>query len=528
MDELEKALTEYCRSASSAPDPAKIASEDQFAKGIGGTKEDHVAEKIFSDLVRDRKPAQPDPTAECYQSTLFEQWLYGGSLVARKTSGGKRAPKPTEYSKGRWIRAMNGQGTCYLYIHTSTYQMQGTRPDDYVVQDDQVAVEDPYESFPSVHLDNLMSTIDTLWADGKAPLLLCDGDAGLADVRSRLVGWPGRPGFIFDVRPLVLGVVKTKVKFADQVEAGRVLAVRAMKAGGTLAVDLADVGTPDWRGKVCGVEDYKRSLPAWLFDPAAHREVDRHGQLFRKEDKADVDGADWDQALARSLPRFRLAYLTASGPGTYARDLDTALLPQGKWSAVRVRFGTASVDIRLAELVDAVQASLHRHALVPVVLDPSDAADTFLCMKRAQVADLERLTERRRVEGDDTVKEVLREKLVAALKHGCTLVLRLGDAKVDLDQWSWDEAFPVHSLFSYRLEADGEEEEGGAPGKTRGVSAVEALAARLFRAEDMEAGCCVVRPGFALVVTSRSNAAEARERLAGLPLHACKLVAVQP
>ena len=49
-------------------------------------------------------------------------------------------------------------------------------------------------------------------ATGKAPLLLCDGEEGLQEVRSRLAaGGGGRAAFTLDVRPFVLGIVKTKV-----------------------------------------------------------------------------------------------------------------------------------------------------------------------------------------------------------------------------------------------------------------------------------------------------------------------------
>ena len=109
QEELERALLQYCRSAGNAPDPAKIASEDQFARGIGGSKADHVAEKVFSDLVRDNKPAQPNADAECYKATMFENWLYGNSLAAQEFCKGKRAPSADEYGKGRWIRALNSE-----------------------------------------------------------------------------------------------------------------------------------------------------------------------------------------------------------------------------------------------------------------------------------------------------------------------------------------------------------------------------------------------------------------------------------
>ena len=46
--ELEEALIQYCKHASSSPDPALTASDASFAQGIGGTKADHLAEKVCS------------------------------------------------------------------------------------------------------------------------------------------------------------------------------------------------------------------------------------------------------------------------------------------------------------------------------------------------------------------------------------------------------------------------------------------------------------------------------------------------
>ncbi len=92
--------------------------------------------QVFADIVRDSKPAQPNPEAECYKSTMFEQWLDSSNVSAQSVRLGKKAPPPSDYSKGRWIRTLNAQDTCYLYIHTTTYQMQGTRPDDFVSEGD--------------------------------------------------------------------------------------------------------------------------------------------------------------------------------------------------------------------------------------------------------------------------------------------------------------------------------------------------------------------------------------------------------
>ncbi len=92
--------------------------------------------QVFADIVRDSKPAQPNPDAECYKSTMFEQWLDSSNVLAQSVRLGKKAPPASDYSKGRWIRTLNGQETCYLYIHTTTYQMQGTRPSDFVSDGD--------------------------------------------------------------------------------------------------------------------------------------------------------------------------------------------------------------------------------------------------------------------------------------------------------------------------------------------------------------------------------------------------------
>lgn len=53
-------------------------------------------------------------------------------------------------------------------------------------------------------------------------------------------------------------------------------------------IDLSDVGTPDWNEKICSVEAYKKIFPIWMLDPANNKVVDKHGQVFKKEDKKDV------------------------------------------------------------------------------------------------------------------------------------------------------------------------------------------------------------------------------------------------
>ena len=47
-EELEAALLAYCKNASAAADPAAVAADASFEKGIGGTKADHIAEKVLT------------------------------------------------------------------------------------------------------------------------------------------------------------------------------------------------------------------------------------------------------------------------------------------------------------------------------------------------------------------------------------------------------------------------------------------------------------------------------------------------
>jgi hypothetical protein len=48
--ELEEALLAYCKNATAAPDPAVTAAS--FERGIGGTKADHIAEKVTVQKLR--------------------------------------------------------------------------------------------------------------------------------------------------------------------------------------------------------------------------------------------------------------------------------------------------------------------------------------------------------------------------------------------------------------------------------------------------------------------------------------------
>ena len=472
----QDALLAYCKNASSAPDPAATAASDaSFAKGIGGSKADHLAEKMMGEMLRDKDAAVAAPG-----TTLFEQWITGTSAAAVKAAQGKKAPPPSEYSKGEWIRTLNAQGNCYLYIHTTTYQMQGSRPDDFSGGEEEGPAVDPFASFPSTHIDSLTADISKSWGSGKVPLLLCDGDEGYAATKAALSA--AGPTAEVCMRPFVKGVVATKIKFADHVETARASAVKMMKAGGTLVLDLSDVGTPNWKEKICMVEDYKKTFPLWMLDPNANKCVDKHGVVFRKDDKKDVGDKDWDEALEETIKQYRIVYLSSAGPGNYEKELDVSFLPQGKWEALRVKRGLATKEIDLKALVDALDDTVHGAGMVPLISDPTENSDTFLAFQSTQVIEMKALIASKGTIGVDGVREKMRQKLVAAIKNGQTLLLRLTDCLPDLASYTADDFFPTAQIFECTTEeleeAEAEQFYGGFGGKMDEKSAASAAGKR--------------------------------------------------
>jgi len=71
-----------------------------------------------------------------------------------------------------------------------------------------------------------------------------------------------------------------------------------------------------------------------MLDPNSNKSVDKHGQIYKKEDKKDVGDKDWDEALEESIKDYRIVYLSACGPGNYEKELQLEFFPQGKWQAL--------------------------------------------------------------------------------------------------------------------------------------------------------------------------------------------------
>jgi hypothetical protein len=166
-------------------DPSKMGgwvdpllAEDAF----GGTKEMEDVEKDFAQALR-------------------------GGL----DDTGEPPPRPGGYleSQGCWIRTMNQQRTCYLYIQTYTQVQRSTRPEHAgpypedaadaaaaaaaeaakVAARAKAAAEEA--AFPSTTVVGLRATVSKTVAAGKVPLLLAQGSV-YDDVLTELCCWDGR------------------------------------------------------------------------------------------------------------------------------------------------------------------------------------------------------------------------------------------------------------------------------------------------------------------------------------------------
>lgn len=168
-------------------DPLK--DEDAF----GGTREMAEVEKDFAQALRGGLDG-------------------GGVQLSGATAAVVEAPpRPAGYlrSQGEWIRTMNQQRTCYLYVHTYTQAQRSTRPEgagpypeDAIEAAAAAAAEAEREAakaraakaeaaFPSTTVAGLRAAVAELAQAGKTPLLLATGpayDAALA----KLLCWDGR------------------------------------------------------------------------------------------------------------------------------------------------------------------------------------------------------------------------------------------------------------------------------------------------------------------------------------------------
>eukprot|EP00040_Diaphanoeca_grandis_P023700 m.129381 g.129381 ORF g.129381 m.129381 type:complete len:416 (-) comp29394_c0_seq2:113-1360(-) len=122
-------------------------------------------------------------TKEMYEEEKdFGQAMVGPEVdVSTFTNPKPERPLWLKETDGEWLRTMNLQDTCYLYVHSFTEHIVSKRPQDAgPYPEDHLEVEAPKEPekppFPSSSLDLIVDNIAQIEGRGKTALVLATGD----------------------------------------------------------------------------------------------------------------------------------------------------------------------------------------------------------------------------------------------------------------------------------------------------------------------------------------------------------------
>mmetsp|Transcript_30088 Transcript_30088/g.78969 ORF Transcript_30088/g.78969 Transcript_30088/m.78969 type:complete len:590 (+) Transcript_30088:158-1927(+) len=330
-------------------DPSKMGGwtdplkEDAF----GGTKEMADAEKDFAQALRGG--------------------LDGATVSTGKTIRAELPSRPTGYleSQGRWIRTMNQQRTCYLYIHTYTQAQQSTRPEgagpypeDEIEAQAAAATEAAQQAaaakaaaeaaaFPSAPVAGLRAVVNEIAGKGKVPLLLATG-AAYAAALGEILCWDGRG-------------LDQRAWLADH---DRLLAQQREEC----AVYTAK-----------RTEEQAQKIAEWNEETAA-----------RKSERRVTDGDSYEDS-DEECPDFDVEPYKADWDGTYHLDMAPFVLPFRRskikfddhieecrkklWRSM-VAGGTAIFDLKdlSPNFIDKIGAKKYKGAVPATLFDPTKNA----------------------------------------------------------------------------------------------------------------------------------------------------------
>ncbi|KAK3239710.1 hypothetical protein CYMTET_50380 [Cymbomonas tetramitiformis] len=462
-------------------------------------------QELRSDVASDYSKSFAGTAADTALERGIAQLMRGGIQDAEQLAFPVMAcpcqlPGDTEHTKectGKWLRALNRQSGCYLYVHTNTNVVTSKRPCGFYDPEEErrnallLAVGE-YPSFTSCFLENLDDVVrDVIAEHGKTPLLL----TGSEEVFAETLEWLKQPvgafckqkkplfrGYLVDTRPMALGASRTGVKLEDSAKAAKAKLCRALRVGGLCVVEVADQ-PPHFAERIC--KRFYNMFPVQVFDPKA--------KGWRKDllgfDPPSGDG-----------PEFRLAVLSSSGPSNYERELKDPLFPEpwGRLHPVHVRCTPVEV-VNMRDMVEGISAATAQNR-VPLLLDATankGTVDTFFKYQRAFVIDMQVDVDSRLALGEPTMSangslspaalEVLegwRKKLVNAMKQGYYLCVSLLMSTTEfIREYCHDDYFPA-AVFQC--------------GEIQQQKWLE----KVVRPEDKEHGVFVIREGFHVVVTS--------------------------
>mmetsp|Transcript_5484 Transcript_5484/g.14034 ORF Transcript_5484/g.14034 Transcript_5484/m.14034 type:complete len:492 (-) Transcript_5484:229-1704(-) len=452
-----------------------------YSKGFSGTKQDTIMEKAYGEVLRGTTEGE-----KLDNKNPFPRQPCGCSMMG-DGSHGRDCP-------GKWLRTLNKHRTCYLYVHTITHEITGLRPGNFVDGDEEqrkraAAALGDLPDFLSCQPAEALACSRRLYSrDARIPLLLLGAEDGMRETALQELQQQG--AVIFDTRPWVLPVAKTKIKFADHVGTWTKTVKMAMKKGTPLMLDATE-DCPQFLDKLCKHAKYSKAFPEQVFNPAAKGWM--KDLLFGN---SPADG-------------FVIGLVTNMTPQSFESELNGKVALQ-HCAALRVRAFVPARIIDVKDLKAEDKGGAFREAnsmgKTLLLLDSTTdrIVDTFLMYQRCVAVDMMQLMESRRT--TEEIREVLRSKMVTAMKAGDKFLLRLKEGSPD---------------FSGTLCADSDvfpaEVFGGLD-----VLSEKGLLERIFREEEKEHGVTVCREGFQVVISSEATLENFSTALGGvLPLNQC-------
>jgi len=214
--------------------------EADYAKGFSGTKMDTVLEKGFADLM-----LGTDGSRGASALDLFPRQACSCTMTAEGEHGCD--------CTGKWLRTLNSQGNCYVYVHTISHEIRGSRPPGFVDHEEldaararrnEAALGGRWHAFPSCHVQKWNDAVMQIWSeDGKVPLLIVDDPETYIEL---LVKFSTRGGAeLVNTRPFVLPVSRTGIKFDDAFAHMAGCMTAAIQQGRPIVLDCQD-NSPNW------------------------------------------------------------------------------------------------------------------------------------------------------------------------------------------------------------------------------------------------------------------------------------------
>lgn len=293
-----EAATKRERVRKVAFDEATKAANMDYSKGFSGSAEDTKKEAEAAKLMRGGDSAEEE---DPYLRDACENM--------------DAAARAEVEALGKWMKLMGGSG-CYVYIHSLTHEFAANKPPGYVDSSAVDAAEEAAGGLPTVAIGDVNAEIARIITEEKKTPLLLDGSED-----RKLATFFSFKGVLVDGTKMALPLRdKARPKPKAFVEELRAAAVKAMKGGSTLCLDLGETEgskAPLW-STLCKPDGLRKELFI-----EGGKGLTRNKMAFRKMWKDD------EKEHGEAIPRddFKFVVVSSIAPKAWEKTLCDEAIP---------------------------------------------------------------------------------------------------------------------------------------------------------------------------------------------------------